>query len=553
MYRYATAKGSVDSFERYATFPEAEMCSDACVQMAAVAARSPEAATTGAESKEAEEQSQGCANASASLDGGTEDMDMKERKLKEKEERAKKAEAEEARKRRAEERQLAKAKLGVVDAKSRIVEAKAAAEACKRMARPWPSGDWKSLLEHFKKELLVPILEAQGNDAGGLELNGRYGSWLGALLRAGCRPTERQVETLARQAAGPLLKDAMTFVEQLLEPLSVEASSTLVTALKRHGVEARLQRLAEVGAVGVVSSDSHMTLRPLRECAQRITQLPNWKAAESAENPVVADLVGRLLEPGVLDDVAELLRSEACTPYELALHAFPSRLLPLLSSSSEWPWPPLSSFSGETLEALVPALQWLLGLCETFPAVHLNSPTLDLSEAVTACQDWESNEISTASPVKQEHLYEEVNAIWTVCYEPNFAGPMSNNDLKTTTETTETASAETQTAGEFSQGSRGHPEFCKRPCVHFFTRGCAAGAGCNYCHAEHPKRPTSLDKSQRTEQQNMRRVLGKMTFAGLLGLVLSRSSTEDGGTLFAQDVNHALERLREVMPTINQH
>ena len=34
----------------------------------------------------------------------------------------------------------------------------------------------------------------------------------------------------------------------------------------------------------------------------------------------------------------------------------------------------------------MPALQWLLGLCETFPAVHLNSPTLDLSEAVTACQ-----------------------------------------------------------------------------------------------------------------------------------------------------------------------
>lgn len=256
---------------------------------------------------------------------------------------------------------------------------------------------------------------------------------------------------------------------------------------------------------------------------------------------------------------------------------------------------------------------WKICVKATFIDIEEPHPKLFRAQSEpphrTFDEDWESNEISTASPVKQEHLYEEVNAIWTVCYEPNFAGPMSNNDLKTTTETTETASAETQTAGEFSQGSRGHPEFCKRPCVHFFTRGCAAGAGCNYCHAEHPKRPTSLDKSQRrllvkveeqhlleivmghlraraehfgfgspceelfqiletrwkgldpdvpaswspSEQQNMRRVLGKMTFAGLLGLVLSRSSTEDGGTLFAQDVNHALERLREVMPTINQH
>ena len=34
--------------------------------------------------------------------------------------------------------------------------------------------------------------------------------------------------------------------------------------------------------------------------------------------------------------------------------------------------------------------------------------------------------------------------------------------------------------------------------VHFVTRGCALGESCNYCHAEHTKRPVSLDKSQRS-------------------------------------------------------
>jgi len=154
----------------------------------------------------------------------------------------------------------------------------------------------------------------------------------------------------------------------------------------------------------------------------------------------------------------------------------------------------------------------------------------------------------------------------------------------------------------FSTGTRGHPEVCKRPCVHFVTRGCALGESCNYCHAEHTKRPVSLDKSQRRllgkveekylleivlgqlrsraqvkgfyqeaerlflilegrlwflhnpdlaaswspgERQAMRRVLGKMSFAGLVGLALSKSSDES----YSNDVNTALEKLRQVLPT----
>eukprot|EP00434_Breviolum_minutum_P020039 symbB.v1.2.017677.t1/scaffold1368.1/size123082/4 len=147
-----------------------------------------------------------------------------------------------------------------------------------------------------------------------------------------------------------LLKD----VERILESISSADSavaSGLVTALKRHGVEARLQRLAEVGAVASDGMALRHALPSLRESAQRLTQLETWKVAELSENPAVAELVGRLSEPGTLDDIGALLQSQACTPYELSLHALPSRLLPLLSSTCEWPWPPSADFSTPTLEA----------------------------------------------------------------------------------------------------------------------------------------------------------------------------------------------------------
>ncbi|CAK8998879.1 unnamed protein product [Durusdinium trenchii] len=366
------------------------------------------------------------------------------------------AEAEEARKRRAE------------------VEAKAAAEACKRMARPWPSGDWKSLLEHFKKELLVSerfiIYKIEG-DKVVVEKEGdkdkKYSDFMDALKEVAENEPRYAVVDFHFETADGRPQDKLVFIGWSPDTSGVKPKMTYASTK-----DAILKKLSGVHKALQITESSDLTFDEIVIFQFRMA---------------VATIV-------------KLLRR-------------------------------------------------------------------------------------------------------------NLGGPMSNNDLKTTTETTETASAETQTAGEFSQGSRGHPEFCKRPCVHFFTRGCAAGAGCNYCHAEHPKRPTSLDKSQRrllvkveeqhlleivmghlraraehfgfgspceelfqiletrwkgldpdvpaswspSEQQNMRRVLGKMTFAGLLGLVLSRSSTEDGGTLFAQDVNHALERLREVMPTINQH
>ena len=55
-----------------------------------------------------------------------------------------------------------------------------------------------------------------------------------------------------------------------------------------------------------------------------------------------------------------------------------------------------------------------------------------------------------------------------------------------------------------SVGSHGHPEFCRRPCVHFIKRRCVEGSACGYCHMlEHPK-AIALDKHQRVLMTSLR-------------------------------------------------
>jgi len=62
-------------------------------------------------------------------------------------------------------------------------------------------------------------------------------------------------------------------------------------------------------------------------------------------------------------------------------------------------------------------------------------------------------------------------------------------------------------------GSRGHPEFCPRPCAYYFQNFCKSGNDCNFCHHPHPKRPMRFDKQHRDE-------LKRMPFAALVSLVL---------------------------------
>ncbi|CAE7257158.1 unnamed protein product [Symbiodinium natans] len=52
-----------------------------------------------------------------------------------------------------------------------------------------------------------------------------------------------------------------------------------------------------------------------------------------------------------------------------------------------------------------------------------------------------------------------------------------------------------------SQGSLGHPEVCRRPCIYFIAGNCENGRACAYCHIEHTEKTPKLDKRQRTIMQ----------------------------------------------------
>eukprot|EP00930_Biecheleria_cincta_P081318 TRINITY_DN7016_c0_g1_i1.p1 TRINITY_DN7016_c0_g1~~TRINITY_DN7016_c0_g1_i1.p1 ORF type:complete len:338 (-),score=66.56 TRINITY_DN7016_c0_g1_i1:298-1251(-) len=64
-----------------------------------------------------------------------------------------------------------------------------------------------------------------------------------------------------------------------------------------------------------------------------------------------------------------------------------------------------------------------------------------------------------------------------------------------------------------TQGSVGHPEICRRPCIYFARGDCQNGAACGYCHLDHAGRVSHLDKRNRD-------MLKKMAFADVLSLVL---------------------------------
>mmetsp|Transcript_68830 Transcript_68830/g.161865 ORF Transcript_68830/g.161865 Transcript_68830/m.161865 type:complete len:265 (+) Transcript_68830:75-869(+) len=77
-----------------------------------------------------------------------------------------------------------------------------------------------------------------------------------------------------------------------------------------------------------------------------------------------------------------------------------------------------------------------------------------------------------------------------------------------------------------SQGSLGHPEVCRRPCIYFLAGHCENGNACAYCHMEHIEKTPKLDKRQRTIIQGLSR-------PQLLALVMQfcRSKAEQAGFL----------------------
>lgn len=52
-------------------------------------------------------------------------------------------------------------------------------------------------------------------------------------------------------------------------------------------------------------------------------------------------------------------------------------------------------------------------------------------------------------------------------------------------------------------GSFGHPDLCLRPCLYFASGSCSNGNHCEFCHLQHPRRPSRLDKRNRATFDKM--------------------------------------------------
>jgi len=89
-----------------------------------------------------------------------------------------------------------------------------------------------------------------------------------------------------------------------------------------------------------------------------------------------------------------------------------------------------------------------------------------------------------------------------------------------------------------SQGSLGHPEVCRRPCIYFIAGHCENGNACAYCHMEHTEKTPKLDKRQRTIIQSLSR-------PQLLALVMQFCHTKAEQAGFLKEAGEILGLLAE--------
>ncbi|CAK0895982.1 unnamed protein product, partial [Prorocentrum cordatum] len=303
----------------------------------------------------------------------------------------------EERDRRAAEKRARAARAAAADARARLMAAQGCAQAARRMLEPRPTGELEPLVRRFGERLLAPLLGGEGGSCA-LELGGRHGGWLGSLLSAGCAVDEAHVDRLAAavsariaEGSGLERREALAFAEALLggpPPSDGDGGAEparhvelLATALRRHGLVAQLERFAVPGAVACpAASPGHRQapggacLRELKVAAQRLlscllaASTPSGRSLAEAERPAVA-AVAALPDPSALEALTALVREGKCTPFELGTLGAPQKLLALLDQPSVWPWGPTAPppIPPASAEVLVPALQWLLGLCETLP------------------------------------------------------------------------------------------------------------------------------------------------------------------------------------------
>ena len=87
-----------------------------------------------------------------------------------------------------------------------------------------------------------------------------------------------------------------------------------------------------------------------------------------------------------------------------------------------------------------------------------------------------------------------------------------------------------------SVGSWGHPDVCRRPCIHFISGNCENGKDCAYCHLLHTEKMAKLDKRQRA-------MLQQLSHQELVSMVLPFCfrKAEDGG--YADEAEEILDLL----------
>ena len=148
-----------------------------------------------------------------------------------------------------------------------------------------------------------------------------------------------------------------------------------------------------------------------------------------------------------------------------------------------------------------------------------------------------------------------------------------------------------------SEGSWGHPDVCRRPCIHFISGSCETGKDSAYCHLPHTEKMAKLDKRQRAmvrqlthrelvsmvlplcfrkaeeggfaeeagemlgllevdratsstepfparDLRNLRKALARVSFSSLIGLVAHRGPDDEDSSPYAASLMAALQTLR---------
>jgi hypothetical protein len=91
-----------------------------------------------------------------------------------------------------------------------------------------------------------------------------------------------------------------------------------------------------------------------------------------------------------------------------------------------------------------------------------------------------------------------------------------------------------------NEGSRGHPDFCSRPCLYFAAGSCFNGESCHFCHIPHDKRTVHLDKRNRAS-------LHSLDFADRLDLVLPAILDRARNLGVAGSLEHHFAEVKELM------